>query len=117
MNKSLNELQQLVVQAAEEKQARDILVLDLRNRSDLTDCFIICSGNSSLQVRAIADSILEQIAPSPYKAYAIEGYSPGHWIVLDLEDVVVHVFNEETRRHYDLERLWGDVPVIDAVGT
>jgi len=116
MNAPLNELQRLVVQAAAEKQSYDILILDLRNRSDLTDSFIICSGKSRIQVQAIVDSILEHVAKSPHKVYAVEGYASGHWVVVDLEDVVVHVFYEETRRHYDLERLWGDVPVIDAVG-
>ena len=116
MNAPINELQQLVVRAAAEKQAFDILILDLRNRSDLTDSFIICSGKSRVQVQAIADSIQEHVAKSSHKVYAVEGYSSGQWVVVDLADVIVHVFYEETRRQYDLERLWGDVPVIDAVG-
>lgn len=111
----MNDLQRLVVEAAAEKKAFDILVLDLRNRSDLTDCFVICSGNSKIQVQAIADSILEEIYGSPYKLIATEGYSSGNWVVLDLADVIVHVFQKDIRTHYDLERLWGDVPVIKAL--
>ncbi len=111
----MNDLQRLVVEAAAEKKAFDILVLDLRNRSDLTDCFVICSGNSKIQVQAIADSILEEIYGSPYKLVSTEGYSSGNWVVLDLADVIVHVFQKDIRTHYDLERLWGDVPVIKAL--
>jgi len=116
MSKPLNKLQQLVVDAAAERKANDILILDLRKRSDLTDCFIICSGSSRMQVQAIADSILEKIYQSKQKPSAIEGYSQGQWIVLDLGDIIVHVFHKDARAHYDLERLWGDVPVIKAAG-
>ncbi len=112
MKAPLNELQQLVVDAATEKKASDIIVLDLRTRTDLTDYFIICSGRSRVQVQAIADGIHERSYQSPFKVYTVEGYSTGNWIILDLEDLMVHVFHYETRIHYDLERLWGDVPVI-----
>ena len=112
MNESLSELQQMVVSAATDKKASDIIILDLRNRTDLTDYFMICSGRSKVQVQAIADGIQERSYNSPYKVYTIEGYSTGQWIILDMGDMMVHVFHEETRSHYDLERLWGDVPVI-----
>lgn len=113
----MNKLQRLVVEAAAEKKAFDILVLDLRGRSDLTDCFVICSGNSKTQVQAIADSILEIIYASPYKLTSTEGYNSGSWVVLDLVDVVVHVFHKDVRGYYDLERLWGDVPIIKALNS
>jgi ribosome-associated protein len=116
MKKPLNKLQQIVVDAAAEKKAFNILVMDLRLRSDLTDCFIICSGNSKPHVQAIADSILEKTAQSKFQNYVIEGYSQGNWIVMDLGDLMVHVFQKDVRLHYDLERLWGDVPVFEAVG-
>ena len=106
------DLRQLVVQATADKKAFDILVLDLRQRSDLTDFFIICSGNSRMQVQAIADSVLDQINKSSHKMSFVEGYTSGNWVVLDLVDVVVHVFHKDARTHYDLERLWGDVPVV-----
>ncbi len=111
MNESLNELQRLVVEAAAEKQAINILVLDLRMRSELTDCFIICSGASKVQVRAIVDFILEKAGP--LKPAAMEGYSEGNWVIVDLQDLMVHVFQKDVRAHYDLERLWGDVPALD----
>ena len=113
MRDSLSGLQRRVVQAAADKQAFDILVLDLRERSDLTDYFVICSGNSRMQVQAIADSILDRVYESHYTLSSVEGYTAGSWIVLDLIDVVAHVFQKDIRIQYDLERLWGDVPVIE----
>ncbi len=115
MRENLNALQQLAVDAASEKKAFDILILDLRNRSDLTDFFMICSGNSKVQVQSIVDAILEKCYQTQNKPLGIEGYSGGNWVVVDLGDLIVHVFHKEARRHYDLERLWGDVPVM-AVG-
>ena len=112
---TLNDLQRLVVQATAEKKAFDVLVLDLRKRSDLTDFFVICSGNSRMQVQAIADSVLDQVYKSSYKMSSIEGYTSGNWVVLDLVDVVVHVFHKDVRVRYDLERLWGDVPAVKVV--
>ncbi len=113
MRDSLSGLQRQVVQAAADKQAFDILVLDLRERSDLTDYFVICSGNSRMQVQAIADSILDRVYESHYTLSSVEGYTAGSWIVLDLIDVVAHIFQKDIRIQYDLERLWGDVPVIE----
>ena len=117
MKKPFNKIQRLIIDAATEKQASNILVLDLRKRrSSIADCFIICSGNSKPQVQAIADSILDKLYGAKQKPFAVEGYSAGGWVVLDLVDVVVHIFQKDVRAHYDLERLWGDVPAIEAVG-
>jgi ribosome-associated protein len=116
MRKKFNVMQQLVVDAASEKKAFDILILDLRNRSDLTDSFMICSANSKVQVQSIVDSILEKCQLSKIKCLGVEGYSGGYWIVVDLGDLMAHIFHKEARRHYDLERLWGDVPIIRAIG-
>ncbi|MBT3365540.1 MAG: ribosome silencing factor [Nitrospina sp.] len=116
MKEKLNALQQLAVDSAADKKAFDILILDLRNRSDLTDFFMICSGNSKVHVQSIVDAILERCYQTHNKPSAVEGYSGGIWIVVDLGDLIVHVFHKEARLHYDLERLWGDVPVIKAVG-
>ena len=88
MVNTLNDLKQLVVQAAAEKKAFDILVMDLRERSDLTDFFVICSATSRMQVQAITDSILDQVYESPHKLSTREGYTSGNWVVLDLIDVV-----------------------------
>ncbi len=101
-----------MVNAATEKKASDIVILDLRNRTDLTDYFLICSGNSKVQVQAIADNILEKTYGTPHSATAVEGLSAGNWVILDLGDMIVHIFHKDVRSHYDLERLWGDVPVV-----
>ena len=111
MKTPLDELQALVIESVLEKKAFNILVLDLRNRSDITDSFIICSGNSKAQVQAIVDSILEKTYGTPFKPLAVEGLTSGDWVIVDLEDIFVHVFQKEVRSYYDLERLWGDVPV------
>jgi ribosome-associated protein len=113
MNNSLTDLQRLIYDAVDDKKAFDIIILDLRNRTDITDYFLICSGNSRLQVQAISDSILEKTSGTPYKVIMTEGYATGNWIIMDLSDMIVHVFQKETRLQYDLERLWGDVPVIE----
>ncbi|MFQ5672033.1 MAG: ribosome silencing factor [Nitrospinales bacterium] len=113
MKTPLDELPALVIEAALEKKAFNILVLDLRNRSDITDYFIICSGNSKAQVQAIVNSILEKTYETSFRPAGIEGLSTGNWVILDIEDVFVHVFQKEVRSYYDLERLWGDVPVTE----
>jgi len=112
MKESLNELQQLVVDATTAKKASNIVILDLRNRTDLTDYFLICSGNSKVQVQAIAENILDKTYGTPHSAIAVEGLSAGNWVILDLGDMIVHIFHKDVRSHYDLERLWGDVPVV-----
>jgi len=111
----MSALQRLVIDAAEEKKASDIVTLDLRGRSDLTDFFIICSGNSRSQVQAIADAIQEKTYGTEHKVSAIEGYSTGNWVVLDLGNIFIHIFHKDARTHYDLERLWGDVRITEAV--
>ena len=113
MTETLNDLTQLVIQAAAEKKAFDILVLDLRGRSDLTDFFVICSANSRMQVQAITDSILDQVYESSYKLSSTEGYTSANWVVLDLIDVIAHIFHKNIRTQYDLERLWDDVPLVE----
>ena len=115
MRETLNAMQQLAVDAAAKKKAFDILILDLRNRSDLTDAFMICSANSKVQVQSIVDTILEKCHLDKIKPLGVEGYSGGYWVVVDLGDLIAHVFHKEARLHYDLERLWGDVPIIKAV--
>ena len=115
MKEHLSELQKLVVAAASDKKATDIIILDLRSRTDFTDFFLICSGNSKTQVQAIADSILEKTRETSFKAYSVEGYSTGRWVIVDMGDMIAHVFQKETRTFYDLERLWGDVPVVTTV--
>ncbi len=97
----------LAIAAAEDKQAKDIVVLDLRKAAGFTDFFVIASGTNTRQVRAIADSVTERLAAKGVKPAYVEGYDRSEWILLDYFDFIVHVFAPETRVFYDLERLWG----------
>jgi ribosome-associated protein len=98
--------------AAIDKKALDIVIYDLRKISSIADIFMICSGTSSRQVQAIADAIMEEMDNRGIRCHHVEGYEAGRWVLLDYNDVIVHIFYEETRRFYSLERLWGDAPTI-----
>ncbi len=96
-----------------EKQAADVLVLDLRGRSDVCDFFVMGSGHSDTQVRALARWVKDTQLADGQKAKGLEGTEDGSWALLDFFDVVVHVFHERTREYFQLERLWGDAPRLD----
>jgi ribosome-associated protein len=101
------------VAAADDKQAVNLVVLDLRKSSGFTDFFLIASGTSGRQVRAIADAVIERLAAEGVKPAFIEGYDQSLWVLLDYFDFIVHVFAPETRTFYDLERLWGNAERIE----
>ncbi len=111
MKETLDGLQQIVLSAAVEKKAIDVVLLDLRGRSDLTDYFMICSGSSKAQVQAIADAVIEKTLLAGMKPSFTEGYTTATWVIIDFMDIIVHVFHKDAREFYDLERLWGDAPV------
>lgn len=94
-----------------EKKATDVLVMDLRTVTDVTRFFIVCSGGSNAQVKAISDHVIEKCRNGGPDIYHVEGYDSLRWVLIDLVDVVVHVFQPEIRAYYQLERLWGDAPV------
>lgn len=102
------------VRAAENKKARDLLLLDLRKAAGFTDFFLICSGGNPRQIRAIADAILEALGDDGAKPAHVEGYDRSEWILLDYFDFIVHVFAPETRTFYGLERLWGNAEQVSA---
>jgi len=107
-----------IVDAASDKKAEDILVLDLRGLCQFTDYFVICHGSSSRQALAIADAIEERLfEEGGRKPKHVEGRRVADWILLDFIDVVIHVFVDEKREFYGLERLWGDAPHVDLRGT
>ena len=101
-------LPELIAAGASDKKAQDIIILDMQGLSSVTDHYIICSANSTKQVMAIADNIEEKLAEQGIKLLHKEGYREARWILLDYGTCVVHVFIEEDRNFYDLERLWGD---------
>lgn len=100
------------VAAAEDRKAVDLRVLHLEKVSDFTDFFLICSGTSERQVQAIADAVQERMREEQVRPLHVEGYNRGQWVLLDYGDFVVHIFQEEPRRFYSLERLWGDAPDV-----
>ena len=102
-----------VVRALDSKKAEDISVLKVENLTSITDFFVIAAANSTTQVKAIADEVefkLKEFGVMPNKT---EGYTQGNWVVLDYYQVIVHVFNTETRQFYSLENLWRDGEKID----
>ncbi|ACA60359.1 ribosome silencing factor [Candidatus Desulforudis audaxviator] len=112
MSLSPRTLVEAAVRAAGEKRGDDILVLDISGLTVLSDYFVLVSGRSTTHVKAIADHIREKLGELGAKAPRLEGYREGLWILLDYRDVVVHVFTQSERDFYNLERLWGDAPVV-----
>lgn len=106
-------LLQLAYKAVDDKHAEDIVVLNMQGISLLADYFIICHGNSDRQVQAIARELQEVAEKEGYEIRRVEGFDAARWILVDLGDVVVHVFHKDERSYYNLERLWGDAPQLD----
>ncbi len=107
-----NKLLNVVVDAADDKRARNTVVMDLRNVSSVTDYFVITSGGSYRQVKGIVDNVIEKGEENGFTLYSKEGYDEGKWVLLDFTDVIVHVFEEEEERaFYNLEHLWADAEV------
>jgi ribosome-associated protein len=101
------------IQAALDKKAEHLVVLDLTKSSAFTDFFVICTGTNRRQVQAIADAVEEAIAKRGTKPALVEGYDRGDWVLLDYFDFIVHVFMPSSREFYNLERLWGDAEKIE----
>jgi ribosome-associated protein len=110
---TLTEKTQLCALAADSRKAEDIVVLDVQQLSSVADHFLICSGASDRQVRAIADAIAEELTQHGEKPLAMEGYQKGTWVLIDCADLIVHVFDDDTRRFYGLERLWYRAPRVE----
>lgn len=98
---------------ADEKKARDILVYDLRGLSDVTDYFVIATAQSRLQSRAILGDIERQLKDRDILKLGQEGSAGGQWVLLDYNDVVIHIFSSELREYYNIEALWGDAKSVN----
>ncbi|MCX6356648.1 MAG: ribosome silencing factor [Candidatus Aureabacteria bacterium] len=98
--------------AAEEKKSHDCIALDIRKISVVADYFVICTGDSQRQVKAIAEGMIESLKVKGVRCWHSEGWSESSWIVLDFGDVIAHVFLNQVRDYYQLERLWGDAATV-----
>ena len=107
------ELAVAAAEAAGDKLAQDIVAIDVSDHLVITDIFVICSGNTERQVKAIVDSIEECLHGLGVKRIRREGHAEGRWVLLDFGDIVVHAQLAEERVFYDLERLWGDCPMVE----
>ena len=104
---------QIACKAIDDKKGQDIKVIDIHNVSVFADYFVIASGTNSNQVQAIVDNVEEQLGRAGFEAKQIEGNRNSSWILMDYGDVIVHVFDEENRLFYDLERIWRDGKVLE----
>ena len=103
----------LIAEAAQERKANDVVGLDVREISSFTDTFIIATGTSDRHVRSVADSVATALKAHGEPPMGIEGYDEGRWVLIDCGDAIVHIFQQEIRDHYDLERLWSDAPALE----
>lgn len=101
------------VRAALDKKAADVVVLDLRGTPAFTDFFVLCSGNTQRQVKAIADGVEASLRTAKVRPAHVEGYERAEWVLMDYFTFIVHVFTPQTRTFYSLERLWGDAERIE----
>lgn len=107
------ETAKMAVKALVSKKALDIKVIKIQDISAIADYFVIATGTSSTHVKALADEVEAQLDEAGISVSHVEGYRSNSWILLDYVDVVVHVFSDEAREYYDLERLWQDGEIID----
>jgi ribosome-associated protein len=103
-----------IVELIFSKKGYDVRILDLRSLTTIADYFIICSADSDTQVKAIADEVDKKMREEGVKSWHTEGYRSLNWVLIDFVDIVVHVFKKESRDYYNLEKLWGDAPVVIA---
>ncbi len=107
MNSS-KEMAKIAVKALEEKKALDIKVIDISTISVIADYFIIASGSNTNQVQAMSDNTDDELTKAGYTRKQLEGYKTANWILMDYGDIIIHIFSEEDRLFYDLERIWHD---------
>ena len=104
---------QVAYDALDEKKGQDIHMIDISQISILADYFIMASGSNPNQIHAMADRVEEKMKEAGYDPRAIEGYQNANWILMDYQDVVVHIFDRESRDFYDIERIWSDAIKLD----
>ena len=111
-NKAKN-MASIAVKATDDKLGKDIKVIDISNVSILADYFIIASGSNKNQVQAIVDTVEDELAQAGHHPKQVEGYQTANWVLLDYGDIILHIFDEENRLFYDIERIWRDGKDVD----
>lgn len=110
---TLNNTLKTVINALQDKKAENIQIIDIHEISTVADYFVITSGSNRSQVQALADNVEEKLAANEIRPKNIEGYNTANWILLDYRDILIHIFDKESRGFYDLERLWRDGKLVD----
>ncbi|EIW17061.1 MULTISPECIES: ribosome silencing factor [Pelosinus] len=113
MSDTTKTLEEMIVAAAEDKKATDVVVLNVDGVSSVADFYVVCSAKSTIQVQAIADNIEDELKKQGIDLLHKEGHRQGRWILLDFGNGIAHIFVEEEREYYNLERLWGKARVMD----
>ena len=108
------EMAKLACECIEEKKGIDIKVIDISKISVLADYFIIAGGNNIRQIQSIADNVEEKLGKAGIVPKSMEGYHTSNWILMDYRDIIIHIFNQEERLFYDLERIWADGTTVEA---
>lgn len=111
----MNKLE-IIVKALDDKLARDIVAIDMQLASPIFDTFVICSADNDRLMNALRDSVEDHMEENGYTVKSIEGRRNSKWLLMDYGDIVVHIFNQEERDSYNLEKLWSDMPRIDISG-
>lgn len=107
------EILELAVKAADSKRAEEIIALDVSEVSVMADYFVIMDANSKRQVQAISEAVVEQAHKNDVVIKSVEGKQAGNWVLVDLGDVIVHVFQKDQRQFYNLEKLWSQAPMVN----
>lgn len=113
MTKTNLEKLEVIVRAADDRMAQDIMALDVREVTPLADYFVIMHARNERQMDAVVDSVLEAAAKNEIEVKQVEGKDGGRWVLIDLIDIIVHVFYYSERSHYNLEKIWQDAPLVD----
>lgn len=116
MTLSIDEKTHVCALAADRIKAQNIIVLDVQPLSSVADRFLICSGSSDRHVKAIADAVRDDLIQEGEKPTAVEGYNQGKWVLIDCIDLILHIFDDETRNFYNLEHLWHQAPRVEVEG-
>jgi ribosome-associated protein len=115
MSLTPEQIASVVANAMDDKKAINILTLGLQGISLIADYFVICHGNSEVQVQAITDEVRKKLGESGVKVKGIEGLSTARWVLIDMGDVVAHIFHRDDREFYNIERLWADAKAVERV--